>query len=147
MKKRAIIGSIVILVLGILVITRYMGTEKTPAAKYMMDASIAYGSVDEESLDKTKVTYEMTISGEPKTIQDIDDIEVIFGEDGSKRRIGDGNYSVAFKEEEKPYVEVSGELVIDTEGMDKVAIDELDIIEGIRLVTKSKEETIFELHK
>ena len=43
--------------------------------KYALNGSVAYGAVDKDNLDKTKITYEITISGSKENINNIDSHE------------------------------------------------------------------------
>lgn len=115
-----------------------------PKEKYSMNGSVSLGAVDDESLDKTKVTYSVTISGSKEDIENIDTQEPLINMDYYDFMLIDGPHHAEVKdtETENPYLEISGSFVFDTNGKNKEEIVAMDLFQGAKIVDKDKEEYI-----
>ena len=115
--------------------------------KYMMKASIAYGSVEENNLDKTKVTYQIFISGEKEDVENIDTHEVLINKDYVDLLLNNGPHDVQIKYEEgQPYLEINGIFVFDTHGISKEEIGMMNLLEGVSIVDKDRNEYILKFN-
>lgn len=114
--------------------------------KYSMNASIAYGAVD-DSLDKTIITYELTISGKKNDIISIVAQEPLINREYLDQMLENGPHSLKVKGDEKPYLEVTGSFVFDTAGKSKEEIDEMDLFQGIKIIDRENNEYMLEFNK
>lgn len=145
MKKIAIIGSIVALIVVGVLVAWGLGQRK-PDEKYMMNASIAYGSVDEGSLDKTRVTYEIIISGEQQDIENIRYTSILVNKKYVDLVIDEESYLDEVKNEQQSYIQIEGKFIINTKGKNKQEIDDMELIQGVRIIDNKQNEIILELN-
>lgn len=115
-----------------------------PKEKYNMDGSMALGATDDESLDKTKVTYSVVVYGAKGDIENIDTHEPLINMDHLDLMLENGPHHAEMKGTEtgKPYWDISGSFVFDTVGKSKEEIDAMELFQGIKLVDKNNEEYI-----
>lgn len=78
--------------------------------KYTMNASIAYGSVEDNTLDKTKVTYQIFIGGAKEDVENIDTHEVLINKDYVDLLLENDPHDLQIKYEDQPYLEIKGYL-------------------------------------
>lgn len=115
-----------------------------PKEKYSMNGSVSLGAVDNESLDKTKVTYSVAISGNKKDIENIDAQEPLINMEYYDFMLINGPHHAEVKdtETENPYLEISGSFVFDTNDKSKEEIDAMDLFQGVKITDKGKAEYI-----
>lgn len=111
-----------------------------------MNGSVALGAADDNSLDKTKVTYEVVISGNKEAIENIDAQEPLISVGYLNLLLENGPHHHEQKGDEKPYLEITGSFVFDTTGRSKEEIDDMDLFEGIKIVDKDKNEFILKFN-
>lgn len=104
----------------------------------IMDASYSYGG----DLEKTVISYEITISGTKEVIENLDAYEVLINEDYSHLMLENGPHNPHKNLGEEAYFTVEGRFVFDTSGKTKEAIDKMALLEGIRLIDKDENEEI-----
>lgn len=114
--------------------------------KYSMNATISYGAVD-DSLDKAKITYELSISGKKNDIDNIVAQEPLINMEYINLMLENGPHSLQMKGEDKPYIEVSGSFVFDTAGKSKVEIEDMDLFQGIKIIDKDNNEYVLKFSK
>lgn len=115
--------------------------------KYTMNASIAMGAADKNSLDKTKVTYEITISGKKEDISNIESQELLINTEYRGLVLEDGPHSSQVKIADNPYLKITGSYVFDTKGKSKAEISEMRLLEGVKLIEKDKDEVILKFNE
>lgn len=115
--------------------------------KYTLDASVALGIVDNNSLDKTKVTYEIVISGNKDDIDNIDSQEPLINMEYLDLMLENGPHYTQVKGKENPYLEIMGSFVFDTAGKSKEEIGSMHLFEGIKIIDKDNNEFILKFNK
>lgn len=111
-----------------------------------MNGSVALGAADNNSLDKTKVTYEVVISGNKEDIENINAQEPLINMEHIDLMLENGPHHPQIKNEEKPYLEITGTFVFDTAGKSKEEIDGMHLFEGIKIIDKDKNEFILKFN-
>lgn len=144
MKKTILLCASIFLLICLAGCTRNESNQN--AEKYYMNSSISYGGADIDSLNKTKVTYEIAIGGEKSDIENIDSQEVIINADYLDLLLENGPHSSELKNEEKPYLEISGSFVFDTSGKSKEEISSMNLLQGVKIIGKDKNEYFLEFH-
>ena len=115
--------------------------------KYSMNSSVAYGSADADSLDKTTITYTIAIDGEKQDIENIVSQEVIINMDYLDLLLEDESYSSELKNgEQQPYLEISGSLIFDTSGKTKEEIITMDLLQSVKIIDKNKNEYLLKFN-
>ena len=102
-----------------------------------MNASISYGGVEKNNLYKTKVSYEIIISGEKNDIEYIDAEQLIINPEYIDLLSERGPHINQIKGEKKPYMEIKGSLIFNTEGKSKEEIDAMKLLIGVELIDKN----------
>lgn len=111
--------------------------------KYTMNAFIAYGSVEDNNLDKTKVTYQIFITGAKEDVENVDTHEVLINKDYVDLLLENSLHNVQIKYEEgQSYLEINGIFVFDTHGKNKEEIGMMNLFKGVSIVDKDKTEYI-----
>jgi hypothetical protein len=113
---------------------------KNDKEKYMISASISYGAVDDENLDKTRIAYEITVSGSKEDINNIFSQELLINPDYKDLILEKGPYNFQVKGTKNPYIEVTGSLVFDTRGKSKEDIDDMNLLQGIKVIDMDNNE-------
>lgn len=103
-----------------------------------MNASISFGGVEKDNLYNTKVSYDITISGEIDDIENIDTEQLIINPEHIDLLLERGPHTKQVKGEEKPYMEIKGFIIFDTEGKSKEEIDAIELLTGIELIDKNE---------
>lgn len=114
--------------------------------KYTMNASIAYGSVEDNTLDKTKVTYQIFIGGAKEDVENIDTHEVLINKDYVDLLLENDPHDLQIKYEDQPYLEINGIFVFDTHGKSKEEIGMMNLFKGVGTVDKDRNEYILEFN-
>lgn len=122
--------------------------DNTPEEKYSMSGSVGLGAVELNSLDKTNVTYTVTISGSKQDIENIDAQEPLINMEYKDLMLENGPHNAKIKDAEtqKPYLEITGGFVFDTKDKTKKEIDAMNLFQGIKIIDKDKEEFILEFN-
>jgi len=115
--------------------------------KYTMNGSVALGVVDNNNLDKTKVTYEVVISGNKDDIDHIDSQEPLINMEYLDLMLENGPHNPQVKGKENPYLEITGSFVFDTTGKSKEEISSMQLFEGIKITDKDKNDFILKFNK
>jgi len=110
--------------------------------KYTMNASYSYGG----DLEKTKVSYEITISGTKEVIENIYAYEVLINEEFSHLMLENGPHNPHRDLGEEAYFKVEGSFVFDTSGKTKKEIDEMALLQGIRIIDQDENEEILKFN-
>jgi hypothetical protein len=144
MKKTIWLCATIFLIICLAGCARNEGNQS--AEKYSMNSSISYGSVDIDSLDKTKITYKIAIGGAESDIENIDSQEITINADYIDLLLENGPHSSELKNEEQPYLEISGSFVFDTNGKSKEEITSMNLLQGVKIVDKDKDEYILKFN-
>jgi len=123
-------------------ISAYESNEKPQDEKYTMNASYSYGG----DLEKTEVSYEITISGTKEVIENIDAYEVLINEEYSDLMLENGPHNPHRNLGEEAYFKVEGKFVFDTSGKTKEAIGEMALLQGIRIIDQDEKEEILKFN-
>lgn len=115
--------------------------------KYTLNGSVALGAVDNDNLDKTKITYEFTISGNKEDINNIDALEPLINVEYIDLMLENGPHNSQLKGKESPYLEIAGSFVFDTAGKSKKEIEDMNLFQGFKITDKANNEYILELNK
>lgn len=135
---------VLVLIISFLFVVSACGSnEKYEEEKYIMNASYAYGG----DLEKTEVSYEITISGTEEVIENIDTYEVLINEEYSDLMLENGPHIPEKVIGDEAYFKVTGNFVFDTSGKTKEEIDEMNLLQGIRLIDKDENEEVLKFHK
>lgn len=138
MKKKIIVLCSIFMVFILFVCLRaFINNNK---GKYMVSASISYGAVDDENLDKTKITYEITVSGSKEDINNIFSQELLINPDYTDLILEKGPYNFQVKGTKNPYIEVTGSFAFDTTGKSKEDIGDMNLLQGIKLIDMDNNE-------
>lgn len=105
---------------------------------YVMNGWVAYGAAENSGLEKTKVTYTMTITGSKEDINNIDAQQPLINPDYMELLLENGPHNSKIAYEDEPYLEISGSFVFSTEGKTKEEIDEMDLFKGVEIFDKDK---------
>lgn len=116
------------------------------AEKYSMNSSISYGSVDIDSLDKTKVTYKIAVGGAKSDIENIASQEVVINADYSDLLLEDGPHFAEQINEEQPYFEISGSFVFDTSEKSKEEISSMNLLQGVKIIDNDKNKYLLKIN-
>lgn len=108
--------------------------------KFTMNYSITIGTVDNESLDKTKITYEVVVSGNKDDINNINAQEPLINMEYIDLMLENGPHNPQIKGIENPYLEINGSLVFNTAGKSKEEIDGMNLFQGIIITDKDDNE-------
>lgn len=133
--------SIIALVCSLVLILGACDFNKIEEDKYMINASYSYGSY-EGDVEKTKISYEAIISGEKEDIENIDAFEVLINMDYLDEMFENGPHSSEKEIGTESYLELIGTLVFDTVGKTKQEIDEMQLLEGVKVIDKDKNEVV-----
>lgn len=112
-----------------------------------MNGSVAMGAVDENDIDKTKITYKVTISGNKEDINNIYAQEPLVNVEYIDLLLENGPHSSQVKGIENPYLEISGSFVFDTTGKSKEEIDNMCLFQGIKIIDKDNNEHILKFNE
>lgn len=112
--------------------------ENREEEKYIMNASYSYGG----DLEETIISYEITISGTEEVIENIDAYEVLINEEYSDLMLENGPHNPISEIGKGAYFKVEGNFVFDTCGKTKEEIDEMNLLQGIRLIDKDENEEV-----
>lgn len=105
---------------------------------YVMNGSVAYGTAENSGLEKTKVTYTMTITGSEEDINNIDSQQPLVNPDYMELLLDNGPHNPKIINEDELYLEISGSFVFATEGKTKEEIDDMNLFKGIEITDKDK---------
>ena len=108
--------------------------------KFTMNASVAIGAVDNDNLDKTKITYKVVISGNKEDINNIDAQEPLINIEYMDLMLENGPHNSQVKGVENPYLEITGSFVFDTAGKSKEEIGGMNLFQGIKIIDKDNNE-------
>lgn len=123
------------------------GMQAKDADKYTMNASIAYGAADDDSLDETKVTYQISVSGATEDVQNITAQQVLVNADYLNLLLEDGPHQAQIQYGEQPYLQMTGTYVFDTHGKSKEDIDAMNLLQGVSVTDKENNTYVLELHQ
>jgi hypothetical protein len=140
MKKTLIFALICFL---LFVVSACNSNENQAEDKYVMNASYSYGG----DLEKTEISYVITISGTKEVIENIDVYEVLINEEYSELMLENAPHTPYSDLGEESYFKVEGSFVFDTNGKTKEEIDEMDLLQGIRIIDKDENEDILKFHR
>jgi hypothetical protein len=115
--------------------------------KFTMNASVAIGALDKDNLDKTKITYEVVISGDKEDINSIYAQEPIINTQYIDMMLENGPHKSQVKGIENPYLELTGRFVFDTAGKSKEEIDGMCLFQGIKIIDKDNNEYTLKFNK
>ncbi len=132
MRKSSLILLACILILILLGCSN--GNKDKADEKYVMNGSVAYGAADNSGLEKTIVTYKMTITGSVEDINNIDAQQPLVNPDYMELLVENGPHESKIVNENRPYLEISGRFVFTTEGKTKEEIDDMDLFKGIEII-------------
>jgi len=139
MKKTLVI---ILMMTVLFVIGACNSNETQEGDKYIMNASYSYG----EDLEKTEISYEITISGTKEVIENINAYEVLINEEYSDLMLENGPHNPHRDLGEEAYFKVEGNFVFDTSGKTKEEIDEMELLQGIRIIDQDEKEEILKFH-
>ncbi len=132
MKKSSLILLVCILILVLFGCSN--GNKDKDDEKYVMNGSVAYGAADNSSLEKTIVTYKMTITGSMEDINNIEAQQPLVNPDYMELLLENGPHESKIVNGNEPYLEISGRFVFTTEGKTKEEIDDMDLFKGIEII-------------
>ncbi len=115
--------------------------------KFTMNGSVAIGAAEDNNLNKTKITYNVIISGKKEDINSIYTQEPLINEDYIDLMLENGPHNSQVKGTEKPYLEITGSFVFDTTGKSKEEIDAMRLFQGIKIIDKNNNEYILKFNK
>jgi hypothetical protein len=115
--------------------------------KFTMNGSVAIGAVDDNNLDKTKITYKVVISGNKEDINNIDAQEPLINNEYIDLMLENGPHNSQVKGIENPYLEITGSFVFDTAGKSKEDIDDMCLFQGIKIIDKNNNEYVLKFKK
>lgn len=95
--------------------------------------------------NKTKVSYEIIISGSEQDMENIDKYELVINDEYRDLLLIDGPHNSEIKDETDPYLEIVGSFVFDTEGKTQDQINAMDFLQDIKIIDKDGEEWSFDL--
>lgn len=128
---------VLVLIISFLFVVSACGSnEKYKEEKYIMNASYAYGG----DLEKTEVSYEITISGTEEVIENIEIYEVLINEEYSDLMLENGPHISEKVIGEETYFKVTGNFVFNTSGKSKEEISEMNLLQGIKIIDKDENE-------
>lgn len=134
MKKIVLILTSILLIVGLAGCSSAKSNSDGP---YSMNASISYGGVEKDNLYKTKVSYDIIISGEKNDIENIDAEQLIINPECIDLLSERGPHTNQIKREKKPYMKIKGSLIFNTEGKSKEEIDAMKLLIGVELIDKN----------
>lgn len=145
MKRIILLCASILLLIYLAGCTRNEDSRNTE--KYSMNSSVAYGSADADSLDKTTITYKIAIDGKKQDIENIASQEVIINMDYLDLLLEDESHSSELKnEEQQPYLEISGSFIFDTSGKSKEEIISMNLLQGVKIIDKDKNEYLLKFN-
>lgn len=103
--------------------------------KFAMNGSVAIGAVDDNNLNKTKITYNVIISGRKEDINSIYAQEPLINVEYIDLILENGPHNSQIKGIENPYLEITGSFVFDTTGKSKEEIDDMCFSSMFSLIT------------
>lgn len=109
--------------------------------KYMINVTYSLGAYDED-LEKTKISYEVIISGLEKDIENIDSCEVLINMDYLDLMLENGPHSSKKEVGEESYAKTTGTFVFDTSGKSKQEIDDMRLLKGVEVTDKDEKEVV-----
>ena len=112
-----------------------------------MNGSVAIGAVDDNNLNKTKITYNVIISGRKEDINSIYAQEPLINVEYIDLILENGPHNSQIKGIENPYLEITGSFVFDTTGKSKEEIDDMCLFQGIKITDKNNNEYILKFNK
>jgi len=134
---------VIILMMTVLFVIGACNSNETQEGdKYIMNASYSYGG----DLEKTEISYEITISGTKEVIENINAYEVLINEEYSDLMLENGPHNPHRDLGEEAYFKVEGNFVFDTSGKTKEEIDEMELLQGIRIIDQDEKEEILKFH-
>lgn len=134
--------SIIVLVCSFIIILVGCGSgEIKEEDKYMINALYSYGAYKED-LEKTKISYEVIISGTEEDIENIDSYDVLINMNYLDLMLENGPHSSKKEVGEESYAKITGSFVFDTKGKSKEEIDNMKLLEGVEVIDKDKNEVV-----
>ena len=121
--------------------------QENDGEKYSMNASIAYGAAEDDSLDRTKVTYQIVVSGAKEDVERIAAQQVLINADYAGLLLDDGPHQAQMKYDEQLYLEMSGTFVFDTQGKSKEEIDAMHLLQGVSISDKENNTYVLEFQR
>jgi hypothetical protein len=140
MKKISIIILIASLVF---VLSACRSYEIKQEEKYTMNAFYSYGG----DSARTEISYEVIIGGAEKDIANIDTCEVLINMDYLDLLLKNGPHNSQKELGEDPYAMITGKFVFNTSGKSKEEIDDMKLLDAVRVVDKDKNDVIIKLNK
>lgn len=140
MKKISAISLIVCLAF-VLGACSFNGVEQVE--KYTMNAFYSYGG----GIDKTKVSYEVIISGTEEDIENIDAYEVSINMDYLDLMLENGPHNSKKEIDETPNLIITGNFTFDLSGKNKEEIDKMRLVDGIQIIHKDKNEVFLKFNE
>ena len=132
------------LMISLIIVTSACGSnEETEEEKYIMNASYSYGG----NLEETSISYEITISGTKEVIENIYAYEVLINEEYSQLMLENGPHNPKKVIGDKTFFKVTGKFVFDTSGKTKQEIDEMQLLQGIRIIDNDEGEEVLKFNK
>jgi len=135
-----IVAVIAVGIVGIALAANPIVVEKRNDEKYTLNGSYSLGG-DSDDLTETRLSFDVSISGEKSDIENIDAYEVLVNTERLDLLLENGPFSSRLYDD---YFQITGSLLFDTVGMTKEMIDDAALLEGIKIIDKAGNE--FELY-
>ncbi len=103
------------------------------SGKYTYSSTVSISAVEENSTDKMKVTYTITISGDAADIANLKSYEVFLSDEAEKLLVETGEET---SESSDTKTTVNGSMIFDTSGKSKDEIYSMVFIQGVKLTDK-----------
>ena len=133
---------IILLVSIVSVLGACSSNEVKQEDKYRMNTVYSYGGDSE----KTEISYEVIIGGAEKDIENIDTYEVLINTDYLDLILEDGPHSNQKVLGKNPYAKTTGKFIFNTSGKDKQEIDDMNLLVGVEIIDKDKNEVIIKFN-
>lgn len=101
--------------------------------KYTLKSVVNLGTVEENSTDKIKVSYTITITGSAEDIANLKKHKVIVTEETEKLLIEQGEETV---ESSGTEISIEGSMIFDTSGKSVDEINSMEFIQGVEIADK-----------
>lgn len=103
------------------------------SGKYTYDSAISMSAVEEDSTDKMKVSYTITIKGDAEDIANLKSYEVFLSDDAEKLLIETGEETSESRDTE---IEIKGSMIFDTSGKSSEELLSYVFIQGVKITDK-----------
>lgn len=103
------------------------------SGKYTYNSVISMSAVEENSTDKIKVSYTITISGDAADIANLKSYEVFLSDEAEKLLIETGEETSESGDTE---ITINGSMIFDTSGKSKDEINSMVFVQGVKITDK-----------